>query len=517
MRHQNLVCSRDDSQNDLRWQYLSRRGQYLSRRGRRRFIISLAGVLYIVLILDQWRFHSSSIAKAIDDSRRLTEVVRGAQSPRERPQIPLRPWLDPPAPKITGQVWNATNIQWVGTSFHFPQNGHSFQLYTPHQIQKAFRKHSILLQGDSTVRRLYGSFHSILSHDVWTGSTSIDFPKGFPSQVPHPPFGIPASYFARRGLDSQAAGFSPSILLSQLIHSPAPIDPRLLEHRTIVDANKDFYTEPCHRLFPPSYIMHTPSGIQTSDNISLGKNDSHINAATTFKSSRFEYKVCRLLPTGGWLPPTSIPKGTPNLQRLQLHPTRSPLLYDYTNTNCLGHIHDFVTHELSYQQSITRQHSLYVVGPGVWETVKQSACHHPLFETLQSSHGQTNQLVWPDTVYQLQQETLEKLSMLAEQSPELFIVWRTSGYYDGDVESHVIKEMNRQALEFIHDWNSKRRRQIKGSRSNFLCMDFGAAVEHISHGRKRLRGDMQAHYGLEVRILQVQMLTNLLYEHGYVS
>jgi len=480
--------------------------------------VSLAGVLYTLLILGQWRLHSSSTAIAIDDSRRLTEVVRSAQPPRVRPQIPLRPWLDPPAPKITGQVWNASNIQWVGNSFHFPQHDHSFQLYTSHQIQKAFRKHSILLQGDSTVRRLYGSFHSILSHDVWTGSTSIDFPKGFPSQVPHPPFGIPASYFARRGLDSQAPGFSPATLLSLLIHSPAPIDPRLLEHRTIVDVNKDFYTEPCDRQFPRSYIMRTPSGIQTSDNIDgLGENDSHINTATTFKSSQFEYKVCRLLPTGGWLPPTSIPKGTPNLQRQQLNPTRSPLLYDYINTNCLGHIHDFVTHELSYQQSITRQYSLYVVGPGVWETVKQSACHHPLFETLQSSHGQKNHLVWPDTVYQLLQEALEKLSMLAEQSPELLIVWRTSGYYDGDTESHVIKEMNIQALQFIRDWNSKHRRRGNGSGGNFLCMDFGAAVERISHGRKRLRGDMQAHYGLEVRILQVQMLTNLMYEHGYVS
>eukprot|EP00579_Thalassiosira_antarctica_P026778 CAMPEP_0202025288 /NCGR_PEP_ID=MMETSP0905-20130828/56144_1 /ASSEMBLY_ACC=CAM_ASM_000554 /TAXON_ID=420261 /ORGANISM="Thalassiosira antarctica, Strain CCMP982" /LENGTH=200 /DNA_ID=CAMNT_0048588159 /DNA_START=139 /DNA_END=737 /DNA_ORIENTATION=+ len=200
----------------------------------------------MTLILGRCRSQFSSM-----DSRRLNEIMREEQS-QKRPQMPLRHWLDPPAPKITGKVWNATNIQWVGNSFHFLNHGsgdksNSFQLYTPHQIQKAFRYHSILLQGDSTVRRLYGSLHGILSSDVWTGSTSIDFPNGFPSQVPHPPYGIPASYFVRRGLESQAKGFNQATLLSFHLHSPAPIDPRLLEHRTIVDVNN----EPCHRMFPP--------------------------------------------------------------------------------------------------------------------------------------------------------------------------------------------------------------------------------------------------------------------------
>ena len=149
--------------------------------------------------------------------------------------------------------------------------------------------------------------------------------------------------------------------------------------------------------------------------------------------------------------------------------------------------------------------------------MKQAACHHPLFETLQSSHGQKRQLQWPDTIYQLLQETLDKLAMLAEQSPELLIIWRTSGYYDGDTQSHIVQEMNNRAVKFIRDWNVEHHPLRNRGKSNFLCMDFGTAVEHRSHGRKRLRGDMQAHYGLEIRVLQVQLLTNLLYEHSYVS
>ena len=155
---------------------------------------------------------------------------------------------------------------------------------------------------------------------------------------------------------------------------------------------------------------------------------------------------------------------------------------------------------------------MYIVGPGVWETVKQTACHHPLFDRMH-----LNQIQWPETLYRLLELTLEKLAMLAEQSPDLLIVWRTSGYYDGDEQSYVIKELNRRATEYIDDWNENHRRRGRPEQSKFLSVDFGSAIEHRSHEKQRLRGDMQAHYGLEARILQVQMLTNLLYEYGYAQ
>ena len=121
------------------------------------------------------------------------------------------------------------------------------------------------------------------------------------------------------------------------------------------------------------------------------------------------------------------------------------------------------------------------------------------------------------TLYQLQQETLAKYATLAEQTPNLLIIWRTSGYYDGDAQSEVIKEMNNRAVVFINDRNRNHLLLYPNRKSNFLCMDFGSAVENRSHGKNRLRGDMQAHYSLQIRILQVQILTNLLYEHGYVQ
>jgi hypothetical protein len=461
---------------------------------------SLGAIIFFVtsaFIFDPRRRKSQLNFYLLHDGRRLTEIMPKVESQFQH-VVHLRPWIDPPPPILTGKVWNATSTQWYENSFRFSSHSRDkkFYLYTPHQIQKAFRHHSILLQGDSTFRRLYGTLHGVLNYDVWTGSTT-HFPKGFPLQVPNPPFGIPVTYFVRRGLNVPMEGIDQEELLALLIHSPSPIDPRILDHRAIIDVNKEFHTEPCHRMFSPTRNQ-------------LDDLNEYINItvpAIISKSSQVGNNVCRPHPSGGWLPPS-----TGDVPQQQHSPTLSPLLYDYINSNCLGNIYDFVTDELLTLQPITSHYTMYIVGPGVWETVKQSACHHPLFDKLHSK-----QVKWPDTLYQLLHMTLENLARLADQSPDLLIVWRTSGYYDGDEQSYVIKEMNKRATAYINDWNKNHTERSGNSCRNFISIDFGSAIEHRSHGRQRLRGDMQAHYGLEARILQVQMLTNLLYEYGCVK
>lgn len=239
---------------------------------------------------------------------------------------------------------------------------------------------------------------------------------------------------------------------------------------------------------PASHIFQTPKKVAS---------DRESENGISFTSSNFEYKICRRHPTGGWLPP--IPRHREEAQHF-------PLQYDYVNTNCLGNILDFVSHELANRHSVTKQYSVYLVGPGVWDSVKQHLCIHPMYD---AAHKE-----YPETVYELLEMTLHKLARLAEENQSLIIVWRTSGYYDGDKRgAHVIDEINRMARNFISEWNAKRR--ADGKTKNFLCLDFGAAIREKSQGQNRLRGDMQAHYSLEVRLLQIQMLVNLLYEQGH--
>ena len=262
----------------------------------------------------------------------------------------------------------------------------------------------------------------------------------------------------------------------------------------MIDVNKDFNDEPCPKLMPATHSFYTPSFRK----VASGKERERENVVTSFTSSNFEYKICREHPTGGWLPP--IPRHSEEAQHF-------PLQYDYINANCLGHIHDFISHELANRYPVTKQYSVYLVGPGVWETVKQHLCYHPMYDA--SSRN------FPGTVYELLEMTLHKLARLAEESPSLIIVWRTSGFYDSDNKSYVIDEMNRMARNFISEWNAKRRANGIAKGGSFLCLDFGAAIREKSHGNERLRGDMQAHYSLDARILQMQMLVNLLYEQGH--
>jgi len=487
------------------------------------------------------------------------------QSPRSKNT--LRPWIDPPQP-LHHYLWNASSIQWVGNSFYFPPNedythdddvyqesSHPHQfLYTPHQIQKAFRHHSVLFQGDSTIRRLFGTLDGILGYDVESGSRSGRvFGKGFPSSVPMAPYGTPETYFIRRGLSMRSieanngkqnnsttnehnhAKINPASLA---LHSPSPIDPRYLDHQRVIDVNKDYNTEPCHRKFPPNYLINVPnfgaSQVGNESNIDADIIKEDDMAKSSFTKKPFEYKICRPHPTGGWVPPLPLPPHMlPQSVRTQQTQTNEavssnlkrqrrtlfPLHYDYVNTNCLGHIHDFVTLELeaNFDRSVLKKYSIYLVGPGVWETVKPHACNHPMLHDI-SDNSTTGQRLWsqlkirwPETLYELQKIVLEKLAALAEKMPDILIIWRTSGYYDRDPNSFIIRELNRQSLSFINDWNKM------AKRSNFLCLDFGSAIETRSQGNNRLRGDMQAHYGLEARIMQAQMITNLMFAYGFVA
>ncbi len=366
--------------------------------------------------------------------------------------------------------------------------------------------------------------------------------------------GTPETYFIRRGLsmqsnndmiqnDSKNEKQNNSITsdnkynninpASLVLHSPSPIDPRYLDHQRVIDVNKDYNTEPCHRKFPLGYVINVPdfgaSPVGNESIIDAAMIDNDDKPKVSFTTKPFEYKICRPHPTGGWMPPLPLPPRMLPLQTQQSNKHESsssnqkrrrkmvfPLRYDYINTNCLGHIHDFVTHELetNLNASVLNHYSIYLVGPGVWETIKPHACDHPVLFDISgnSSFGQNEwKMRWPETVYELQKMVLQKLSALAEKMPDVLFIWRSSGYYDRDPNSFVIRELNRQSRNFINDLNTV------AKRNNFLCLDFGSAIETRSHGKDRLRGDMQAHYGLEARILQVQMITNMMFAFGFVT
>lgn len=377
---------------------------------------------------------------------------------------PSRPWIDPPSPRLSGRVWNATNLRWLGRSYYF-EDEPTYQQYTPHQIQQAFRKHSVLMIGDSTIRRFYGTLHGILSNDVVKGiSTRYNFPRQF---RPNLDWVLPVDLKEfRQDLVVEAALSGDVDALEEaatVLHAPLIINKDYINHRLVIDVNKGKILEPCHKNPPACEIE-----------------GSVVNTTTA-------YQVCRPYPSGGWETPKDISGGRPSE-------------YDYVSAACIPGALSFL--ESFSACGLQKDYSLLVVGAGVWETTSKKVC--------MKEFGKYYGNRWPQGMYNLVNATLTKLAEL--QSPQFAVVWRTSAFYDGDRNSGVIMEMNRRAIAFIDEFNANQRPVL----SNLTYMDWGKTMETKSHGAERLSGDMKAHYALEARVLQVQMLTNIMYERNLV-
>ena len=111
-------------------------------------------------------------------------------------------------------------------------------------------------------------------------------------------------------------------------------------------------------------------------------------------------------------------------------------------------------------------------------------------------------------VIDLLEQLYEKKKAAGKTPPT--IVWRTSGYYfteQGDSMVQQVKEINRYVLD-----------QAKNSTNSAISyVDWAKAIEARSFGKERIQGDVRAHYGVQPRLVLLQMLTNCLVDKGFFS
>ena len=113
-------------------------------------------------------------------------------------------------------------------------------------------------------------------------------------------------------------------------------------------------------------------------------------------------------------------------------------------------------------------------------------------------------------------DVLQAAIAFQEKFSNKWVVWRTSGYSDWGAErAKETKQMNQQMIRIIHaHW--EQHPPVFGE-PHLILWDWGSAVEERSLGMDRIQGDNKAHYGFEARWAGIQMLTNLLVEHGYAA
>lgn len=131
-----------------------------------------------------------------------------------------------------------------------------------------------------------------------------------------------------------------------------------------------------------------------------------------------------------------------------------------------------------------RQHfDLVVLGAGIWECTLRGR-----------EHCKTNET------------KLEKFDRIVQKLPveDVDVVWRTTGYSAFPKARKAVDDLNAHVIGRIHQM----------SHPNLTYIDWGAAVYDRSFGENRIAGDIDAHYGLEPRLVAIQMLANHMIEKG---
>jgi hypothetical protein len=89
------------------------------------------------------------------------------------------------------------------------------------------------------------------------------------------------------------------------------------------------------------------------------------------------------------------------------------------------------------------------------------------------------------------------------------IIWRTTGFQNNKANSEYFMEINKKAVAQI-DSIATRLQHEKNTVSNLTCINWSGAVYPRSFGENRIKGDHPEHYGLQGRLVLIQMITNHL-------
>lgn len=167
--------------------------------------------------------------------------------------------------------------------------------------------------------------------------------------------------------------------------------------------------------------------------------------------------------------------------------------FDYHQVNCYRDVTALAaTNER--RQKIATDYSLLIVSLGVWEVVNKNHC----------ADSNNTSTAFPDSTYEMLTEALDAMSQL--QRPSLTVVWRTSGFrYNDEVGNMYLKEFNEISTSHIDTF-----KKASIGNTNIVYVDWGTEIWPRSNGNDRIKGDTREHYGLEARLLFLQLLMNEL-------
>ena len=353
---------------------------------------------------------------------------------------------------------------WIGNSWTPP---YPWRLFSANELRSnVFPGKRILWLGDSTARRASMTLFNILN------GTTTDAPAAFAAAT-------------------------------EQQHIPVP----LLERD--INLNKHKQTEPCSRQW---FNMNRGGGPTTT----MGS--IHTNATTNTVP---KVSICRNIRT------------TPNGDG---HGGRDGHAGDVSlvRINCLPQLQALLQDEITNGGTLISHFDVIVVSLGVWYAVPKKCTtlaksdKYNNNETTRKQTENTQRLIFQDLITRILSQLI---TITTTTHPHVKVIWRTSGWWNGQNSvkaNRVIQRFNEAVMNVMEEHNEHEDTRDKTrtrtttmtrtttSSSSLLAtsqisyVNWGDAIAPRSFNEARIEGDSVAHYGLEPRLVLIQMIANEL-------
>ena len=164
---------------------------------------------------------------------------------------------------------------------------------------------------------------------------------------------------------------------------------------------------------------------------------------------------------------------------------------------CLQEVRSILSEEISKGGIVTPDFDLIIVSVGIWHQMKPKHC------PMQN-----------ETIYEVVYDITRLMNELTTIQPRLKILWRTSGWAQKRPVSTqlIVQHVNNAIMESVDKSNSEH-----NNKDRISYVDWGGAIAPRSYGIDRIKGDMVAHYGVEPRLVLIQMIANQLGTMDFTS
>ena len=142
--------------------------------------------------------------------------------------------------------------------------------------------------------------------------------------------------------------------------------------------------------------------------------------------------------------------------------------------------------EKKYAELLKRKYSVLVISAGSWESARPLTCRRV---------NETDKGV-----------TLDLLDFLFQEvsGPSLFVIWKTHGPRADGERTAKMEAIDQSIVTAARSWFAEHQPPYMD------LADFNLEIEERAHGRDRIKGDMAAHWGLEARLLSIQMVSDII-------